>query len=153
MSRELRRVPPHWKHPIKSVVRGGRVVEVYDPLLGEFYSEAIRAWVDGYNAWESGEKNDHPEVKDYEDWAGAAPAKSRYFPFAKEEATWYQAYESVSEGTPISPPFPTREDLAAWLADGEDLVGQKWSEEAAKKLVYGDGYLPTAILVKGASHA
>lgn len=33
------------------------------------------------------------------------------------EATMLCMYESTSEGTPISPAFPTPEELARWLTD------------------------------------
>jgi len=36
-----------------------------------------------------------------------------------EEATHYQMYETCSEGTPISPPCATVEELARWLADNK----------------------------------
>lgn len=71
MSREVRMVPPDWKHP-----KGGD--GNYEPLLEE----------------------------EMPDWS-------------KDERTHYQMYESTSEGTPMSPPIKTQEELARWLVDNE----------------------------------
>lgn len=41
-----------------------------------------------------------------------------YMPkWTPEEATHLMMYESISEGTPISPAFSTAEELARWLTD------------------------------------
>ena len=53
----------------------------------------------------------------YHEWAGAPPDEDYYRPrWADVERTHYQLYETVSEGTPCSPPMETLEALAAWLA-------------------------------------
>ena len=46
------------------------------------------------------------------------PGPEDFMPeFAEGTATHFRMYESVSEGTPISPPFETAEKLASWLVD------------------------------------
>lgn len=37
--------------------------------------------------------------------------------WSMEEASAYQIYEDVSDGTPVSPVFETLEELKAWLID------------------------------------
>lgn len=36
---------------------------------------------------------------------------------------WWQLWETVSEGSPVSPAFATPEELADWLTDNHDLPG------------------------------
>lgn len=39
-------------------------------------------------------------------------------------------YETTTEGTPVSPPFATLEELAAWCEDGATAFGSiKWTRE------------------------
>jgi hypothetical protein len=33
-----------------------------------------------------------------------------------KEATWFQAWETVTEGTPVTPPFATTDELVDYLA-------------------------------------
>lgn len=64
-------------------------------------------------------------------------------------ATWYQAYETVSEGTPISPPFATEDELIEWLSTHADFWNQgprTW--ESAVRFVRG-GWAPSAVMYDG----
>lgn len=75
--------------------------------------------------------------------------------WSPEEATAYQVYETVSEGTPISPVFKTEEELVQWLvtdADGMGIGGAPapMSREAAERWVRGPGWAPTMMFVPGA---
>lgn len=56
-----------------------------------------------------------------------------------DEATAYQVYETVSEGTPVSPVFATREDLKAWL-----ISNQGMSDAGAEHFI-GMGWVPSAV--------
>jgi len=52
------------------------------------------------------------------DWYGQAPDQNDYMPdWPADECTHLMMYEDTTEGTPISPAFPTPEELAKWLAD------------------------------------
>lgn len=53
--------------------------------------------------------------------------------------TAYQVYENVSEGTPVSPDFPTLEALNAWLTK------QGLSPEQAQAFVE-DGHAPSFVV-------
>lgn len=48
---------------------------------------------------------------------------------------WWQVYETVSEGCPITPPFATAEELIDWMASTKDFWGNQWSREGAEHLV------------------
>jgi hypothetical protein len=54
----------------------------------------------------------------------------------------YQVYETVTEGTPVSPVFANREELLRWL------ISQGHSETAANDFI-DDGWAPTAVFANG----
>jgi len=51
------------------------------------------------------------------------------------EGDWWQVFEEVSEGTPITPPFATAEELIDWMASNKDFWGHQWSRDGAEQLV------------------
>lgn len=130
MGRQLRRVPPNWEHPRNE---SGH----YKPLYDRTYAEAARAYYDNVVAWENGTHEDlvdHPDRKEsnpyYWDWDGDPPDREYYRPaWAAEEATHYQVYENVSEGTPKSPVFASKEEVVAWL------ITEGYSQHAAERFV------------------
>lgn len=83
----------------------------------------------------------HPEHKDaYEAWEREDPP----------EGDGYQMWETVSEGSPISPVFPTAEDLALWLADtGASASGSMTASYEAWLRVCQGGYAPSLIGIPG----
>lgn len=102
MGREVRKVPANWKHP-----KNGR--GHYQPMFQESYEEALRDY------------NQNPEDYDYQE-----PDSRHYNAYYNaSEATHYQVYETVSEGTPVSPVFATREELARYLSEYGDFWHQK----------------------------
>ena len=136
MSRELRRVPPNWQHPKD---KDGH----YVPLLGGPFQEELAAWEDRDRNWEQGihpdlikgtaSKVDYPS---YAEYGGSCPRAEAYMPQWKpEEATWVQVYESVTEGTPITPPFATKAQLIKHLVTKGDRTGEKWTPEQADYFV------------------
>lgn len=123
MGREVRRVPPDWKHPKN---KSG-----YIALLGSDYEDELQNWELHKSKWDEGLREDftkdHPAWKPrdedelkmtFEGWNGKRPERSDYMPsWSESEKTHYQMYETCSEGTPISPVMKTPEELARWLAD------------------------------------
>jgi len=89
MGRELRMVPPDWQHP-RDAKRGSLI-----PLLNRDVLEY------------QNEETPEDERVDEAD----------LMPDFGDTATHFCMYEDTSEGTPISPVFGTREELARWLAD------------------------------------
>ncbi len=65
------------------------------------------------------------------------------------EGPAYQLWENTSEGSPISPPFETPEDLARWLADnGASSFGDQVESYATwLAFVAGPGWAPSAVRV------
>jgi hypothetical protein len=126
MGREIRMVAPNWEHPTKEylTMREGYVMR-FRPLHNEAYEDKIEEWIKGRELWMKGE---HPDqTKDYlrgriyEEYAGGAPQREDYRPkWAPGEATWFQVYETVSEGTPCSPPCATKEEIIEWLVKHGD---------------------------------
>src|SRR5688572_6287543 len=127
MGREIRRVPANWEHPKKEFPNYMKrcIEERYKPMYDRPFAPAMREW---YAAWEKWERGDDPdragEYKDlqYWEWSSGPPDPEYYRPDWKpEEMTWYQVYETVSEGTPVTPPFATKEELIEYLATHGDF--------------------------------
>lgn len=139
MGREIRRVPAGWEHPKEKRYDPFRRVEheAYKPMFDRPFAPAIREWISGWEAWEAWERGERPSYcsdddKDttYWEYEGAPPDPLNYRPDWKpEEMTWYQVYETVSEGTPVTPPFATKEELVDYLIANGDFWDQKRREE------------------------
>jgi len=134
MGREIRRVPEDWEHPVYTddlvteSQRGriGKPIAMYD----EDIETATRKWVDGAALWIQGK---HPDQQfaaengtDYPDWyertfyaysthESRSPDPESYRRPFVSEPTHYQVYETVSEGTPVSPVFATTDEMIDWL--------------------------------------
>src|SRR5690606_25679196 len=96
---------------------------------------------EGLMAWEAGT---HPDRDDdapryFWEWEGAPPDEEYYRPKWTEPATCYQVYETVSEGTPVSPVFETLDELVAWL------VEKGYSPEAARAFAE-TGWAPSLVV-------
>jgi hypothetical protein len=124
------------------------------------YEKTADEWIKDCILWSKGE---HPDQEDsnaeetckyFWEWDGNPPDERYYRPYKDEEATWYQVYENVSEGTPITPPFETKEELIDYLVE----VGDDWSRnrgqggydrQLAEKFVNELRYVPTMISIGG----
>lgn len=152
MGREIRMVIPNWEHPKERTHRG----EEFQPLYDRSFAAACLEWKAGYAKWEAGERPDYCTKPTLEFWEyeGSPPDRERYRPeWAESEMTWFQFYETVSEGTPLSPPFPTKEGLANWLAANGDY----WSQRRGDPLhsfdywmkFIGAGWAPSFVVTAG----
>lgn len=137
MGREIRMVPPNWKHP-----RGQD--HEYTPLFDSTVEEAWADWQKEYAAWIAGgfeearkmyRYNPAEPYRSFCDYHGEPPDPKHYRPAWTEPATWFQVYETVSEGTPITPPLPTKEALIEYLVTSGDYWGGKWDRAAAERFV------------------
>ena len=150
MGREVRMVPPNWEHPRTN--RYGE--EGYQPMYDKPYKQAAKEWMDECLLWHKGE---HPsqmsewaaDCEYYWEYDGNPPDKEYYLPELTEEPTWYQVYETVSEGTPVSPPFATKEELVDYLVENGDFWDQRRghsgpTREAAEAFV-GMGWAPSFV--------
>jgi hypothetical protein len=113
--------------------------------------QAQTDWDEGLRKWNSGEDPDRERFTQdggepylYEKWAGQRPADndSYYRPdWSEVVELGYQFYETVSEGTPLSPSFATPEELARFLVHPLAIFN---SFEAAIRFV-DVGWAPTFI--------
>jgi len=121
MGREIRKVPPGWEHPKDKD-------EHYRPLYDRTYNEALADWQEYDGA--------DPKGK---------PGPEYYRPaFAEGEATHYQVYETVTEGTPTSPVFAMLDEVEQWL------IGQGHSVKAAHAFCE-EGWAPSFIMFTSSS--
>lgn len=143
MGREIRRVPPDWKHPRRDTDGGpGRTAGDFRPLRDEFFDAALERW---YAEWQSWRAATHPHWRPgcrYDEWAGGPPDPDHYRhrDWTEAEATHCQMYETVSEGTPVSPVFATPEGLVEYLVAGGDFWDRRrgsggWARAAAEAFV------------------
>ncbi len=133
------------------------------------YLPEITERIEGHQKWEAGEDPDrveHPEYRFFAEWHGSPPNVDYYRPdWKEEEMTWFQMYETVSEGTPVSPAFATPQELVDYLVANGDFWDQKrrqegrggmpcapWTQEQAEKFVYGHGWMPSMVTVGGKMH-
>lgn len=172
MGREIRMVPPNWQHPeIKDDYGRLRLQPMYD----QDFASAKAEWLEGLRAWDAGENDDREKYKhddgrpyEYWEWHGNPPCPAYYRPWKDEEATWYQVWETVSEGTPVTPPFATQQELADYLAENGDEWDQSrsldphacklfgitpgkpgWGKVRAEKFVFGGGWAPSFVVSGG----
>jgi hypothetical protein len=157
MGREIRRVPPNWEHPryTEDDCRGHRQnVGHYKSLHDEDFETAARKWVEEFELWQRGEHDAQPCSYATYFWEyDTPPDRESYRPAFTAEPTWYQVYETVSEGSPTTPPFATQDELIDYLVNVGEMAGtqynRKFGREAATKFVKGSGYVPSMIVMRG----
>lgn len=115
MSKELRMVPPNWSHPLE--YNTNRHCIEFIPMNNISYEEQ--------------------KAKNAQDPDGGYLGRpEEYVPYKKEECSWYQLFETVTEGCPLTPPFATKEELVTFLSTKKDYWGKgPMSKAAAQKLV------------------
>lgn len=160
MGREIRRVPPNWEHPRK---RNGEYESLYD---GSLYQEMSKEWHESYLLWVKGihhyqltyRDNSHKFKYFFE--YDMPPNKEEYTDVNPKECSWYQVYQTVSEGYPVTPPFATQEELINYLVEKGDFWMQKefdlgeinkrgYDRKAAEQFVKEDGYAPSFVVSNG----
>lgn len=109
MGLEVRRVPPHFDHPRDE---DGK----YKPFHEQQYSEVLEDWIDQHRQWQ---QKTHPDYTSRYKFYGQyePPPNAEYYNtyYTKEEATWYQLYETITEGTPVTPAFVREDELIHYL--------------------------------------
>lgn len=122
LSREIRRVPLDYDPPY----RAGRG---YQPVFDKFYDDALAEWQEEKRRWDAGERPSYlkseNEGMSFEEYHGEAPDPDYYYPgsaWPEDAEMAIRMYESVSEGTPISRPYP--DTPAGRLAMANELVTQ-----------------------------
>jgi hypothetical protein len=167
MGREIRRVPADWEHPTKqcehSPWKGGCDTakknngQCYQPLFDQHFEEVAREWLDKAIAWDNGTDSDCAKHKAkhpfYWQWNGDPPDPKYYRPKWTSEPTHYQVYETVSEGTPVTPHFATKGELVDWLVkygDEWDRIrgNTGWDRKNAEEFVEQE-WAPSMIIADG----
>lgn len=118
MGREIRRVPPNWQHPVytENETNDPRKLGEFIPMCDQTFKDAVEEWKAGFLEWENGKRPSCvSDDCEFWEWEGMPPEPEQYRPEFKEKPTWLQVYETVSEGTPCSPPFETKEELVNYL--------------------------------------
>lgn len=149
MGREIRRVPIGWDHPSDN--------KGFIPLLDGSFAEDARQWMDNCRAWDDGT---HPAAAEekaefpfYWQWNSNPPDPEHYRPDWTAlglEPDGYAVYETVSEGTPVTPTFATKAELVEYLCAHGDYGDQRrskggWSRAAAERFVER-GWAPSLIV-------
>lgn len=145
MGREIRRVTADWKHPVDHASRRG---DGFKPLFDGDFDALAKEWIANCVAWENGthssltgegEPDGKPSTTKAEtpywwDWDGSPPRRENYMLVGvpAELRTHFQIYETVTEGTPVSPVFATKDALVFWLMNdgGEDGKKSRANAEA-----------------------
>lgn len=159
MGREIRKVPPNWDHPRTNHYGDNR----YKPLCDSYYPQVSQEWVEEFIKFEdekkSGKIEGHYGCKYYWEY-NHAPDEDMCVPYEEKDCTWIQVYETVSEGTPVTPPFATPEELIDYLIENGDFWYQqsigtsserfysKPSRIAAENFVR-EGYAPSMMVCDG----
>ena len=164
MGREIRRVPADWEHPryTKDDAPSPQAIGKYRSLCDNDIETAAAEWLVGLAEWKAGthENQVAGAPRTYAGyvayWSSAPdPEVYRQRAWSEHEATHYQVYETVSEGTPVTPAFATKDELVAYLVKHGDFWDQKrgvggWKEHAALRFVE-DEYAPSLVVFTGAS--
>ena len=171
MGREIRRVPQGWEHPRQeckhSPWNGGCEEskrsdgKCYRPVYDRDFETAATEWLAENAKWESGEDSDRAKWeaeegmrKFYWEWTSTPPEREYYRPkWTDEERTCLQMYETVSEGSPVSPVFETADGLIDYLVNNGDFWDQYrgtggWNRENAESFVKA-GWAPSMMLIPG----
>jgi hypothetical protein len=127
MGREVRRVAAGWTSE------------------GSHYDQSLRQ---AQEEWDAGAAAFTPQhgCSTYAEWAGKRPEDpAMYRPdWTDEERTHYQLYETVSEGSPLSPAFATPEELVDWLVNVGNQWDGRWPREQAERFVAA-GWAPSLV--------
>lgn len=134
---------------------------VFQPMFDRDYATAAAEWRREFEEFYAKKENiEHGQ--EFWEWSGSPPDREYYVNYTPEQATWFCLYETVSEGSPVSPPFETKQELANYLAEHGDFWDQSrrkdgttsmdcspWGKEAAEKFVFGGGYMPSMVITGG----
>lgn len=133
MGREIRKVPHDWQHP-----RDGK-----DNPIPQF----DKTWIRGiweHLRYDTAWYFKHP--KHIREWFEGFPSLSSrpYYRRAFFRPTHYQVYETVSEGTPTSPVFSSKEKIVDWL------ISKGHSRDAAENFVKAE-WAPSFVMLRRAT--
>jgi hypothetical protein len=147
MGFEIRRVPPNWEHPKEQYfdLKSQVMKERYVPLVDRDIQEVLNEWL-----------NEEFEEKITENSLCSIsgtnlPDRRFYRERWTEEPIWYQVYENTSEGTPVTPPFASEDEVVYYLVNYGTFSNpyKKWNKEVAEQFVKKTKYLLSGIAING----
>lgn len=154
MGREIRRVPANWEHPktLQINYRKKCIEPQFVPLFDRDYDAECKEWY--YNC-----ENFKPTegCKYFHESDGNPPDKEKYVSYnVNGDLPWFQMYETVSEGTPVTPAFATQDELIDYLVKNGDFWDQMdaevdgstvgWRRDRAERIVKETGWAPSMAL-------
>lgn len=154
MGREIRRVPANWEHPKTFGInyRKKCMEPQFVPLFDRDYAAECKEWYDKC-------ANFVPRkgVDFFHEYSGNPPDKEKYVSYnVNGDLPWFQMYETVSEGTPVTPAFATQEELIEYLVAHGDFWDQMdaeveggssgWRRDRAERIVKETGWAPSMVL-------
>jgi hypothetical protein len=115
----------------------------YRPLYDKDYETAAEEWLRGLDQWRAGTHEGQPSEfsRYFWEYEGTPDEEThRDRKWTEVEATHYQVYETVSEGTPVTPHFATKEELVEYLVKHGDFWDQQrghggWTRANAESFV------------------
>lgn len=137
MGREIRKVAAGWWPPMERVERRtgfGLIESVLTPIPQ--FDRSLREAQEAWDA-EAAAFVPNDECSTYAEWDGERPDDPRYYrpDWTDEERTHVQLYETVSEGTPLTPAFATPAELVTYLCTIGPSWGGPWTRETAERFV------------------
>lgn len=163
MGLEIRNVPPNWKHPTRDCPHFHKCKNDYI-CLGKCYIPKYNLFYvsEAFNWYNNIKYFNQTDDLFYHESVGNPPVRDLYLDYdpSLESNTWVQLYETVSEGTPVSPAFATKKELADYLAEHGDFWDQRrskeqlmkcepWGKYRAYKFVFGTEWAPSFIFDNG----
>lgn len=140
MSREIRRVPANWEHPEYTQDTAYRREQIGEYIsLHDNYDKALKEFASDIK-----KKGLSEALEDH----GGGPLRDEYASYEGKPLKWYQLYQTVSEGTPESPPFATKKELIDYLVKNGSFCGNRYSLKSATAMVE-EGWAPSAIFDNG----
>lgn len=127
INREIRKVPADWVHPKD---KSGCAIPLFE---GSYFTTAVMEWDKDNEQWQKGFRSTFVDESDSEEpiyipiedefkemtfteWDGERPNPQHYMPVWEEkQKTHFMLYETCTEGTSMSPAFPTKEGLVQWM--------------------------------------
>lgn len=152
MGREIRRVSLDWEHPKeeKYDIFTRQTVSSYQPMYDRDAETAWAEWLQEFDEFKRDELarivREYPDdgysldtpYRSFCEWNGRPPNPKYYRPRWPEDADMgFAVYETVSEGTPVTPTFATKKELIDYLATNGTYwdKGEPWPREAAERFV------------------
>lgn len=147
MGLEVRRTPVGWMPPKRKVQRflGSDTVERFQPQHDYTLAEGIEMYEDEKAGWRArrDEIIERHSLEFFEDGVAEYEADSptiasdgtSYVPYYRpdwsaDEMNGYQLYETITEGTPLTPSFATKEELIDHL----ERCGQGWESGQVERM-------------------